>query len=148
MDPYAPIPDTSEPYEPLTPSLLFQKLAELKFERERLSRENTAKGSIPKNDDGHRSAESLSDELARLGTSNTICTVSTNSTLSDCESLACLDPYAMSGDEDDRMSINVDPIEGALAALTEEVNQALITTVDEYGAALDAEAAGLSGSKL
>ncbi|KAI8058528.1 hypothetical protein BDF22DRAFT_45399 [Syncephalis plumigaleata] len=53
----------------------------------------------------------------------------------------------MSGDEDDHISLNVDPIEGALAALTEEVNQALVTTVDEYGAALDAEAAGYSGSE-
>ncbi|KAI9594730.1 hypothetical protein BDF19DRAFT_443468 [Syncephalis fuscata] len=147
MDPYAPIPISTEQNEPLTPSLLFQKLAELKVERERLSRQNTAKSILPKNDE-RRSAQSLSDELARAALGNTICTDTASSCMSDCESLACLDPYAMSCDEDDRMLLNVDPIGGALAALTEEATQALVTTVDEYGDALDAEAAGFSGSKL
>jgi hypothetical protein len=163
MDPYAPVVNTDDAFEPLTPALLFQKLAALKQERERLKRSAqhqqhitslpspvSAQSPTLDGDMGNNTGLSLSDELARVSltppSDAEMMPAFTSTTLNDRAGLACLDPFYAGEDvygqshpdsPDDRLN-------GALAAMTQEAAQALVTTVDTFAEELDAEfAAGL-----
>ncbi|RKP09294.1 hypothetical protein THASP1DRAFT_28920 [Thamnocephalis sphaerospora] len=160
MDPYAPGPESAEPYEPLTPSLLFQKLAELKVERERLTRESTAMGiSTPSAAAASPPAQqpsslpvftSLEDELARANGHDMppfeqhMATSFSSQSVSDSAGLAALDPFYAGSMVEDRMTTNDDRLNGAVTAMTQEATQALVSTVDTFADELDAElAAGM-----